>query len=159
MVYESSTRRGSDRAAVVAEARAMLIVHSWFGGSRGVGLPSEDETAIVKANGGRVIVARRNATKIHRDDYPGRDVVLALWDGYYQPAPSRAGRFSDSGWAGLLGQFGVRRTNDDVPSNYVFVSYRRKVNGAFVREQLRGALALGGFAVVGLLRLGEHGRA
>ncbi len=136
----------SDRAAAVAEARAMLIVHSWFGGSHGVGLPSEDEIAHVKANGGRVIVARRNWTKVHRDDYPGRDVVVALWDGYYQPAPHRAGRVPDSGWATLLGQFGGRRANHDVPSNYVFISYRRKVNGAFVREQLRGALALGGFA-------------
>ncbi len=149
----------SDRPAAVAEAQAMLIVHSWFGGSRGVGLPSEAEIAHVKASDGRVIVARRNWTKVHRDDYPGRDVVLALWDGYYQPASHRAGRVSDSGCASLLGQFGVRRANNDVPSNYVFISYRRTVNGAFVREQLRGALALGGFAVVGLLRLGEHGRA
>lgn len=136
----------SDRPAAVAEAQAMLIVHSWFGGSRAVGLPSEAEIAHVKASDGRVIVARRNWTKVHRDDYPGRDVVLALWDGYYQPASHRAGRVSDSGCASLLGQFGVRRANNDVPSNYVFISYRRTVNGAFVREQLRGALALGGFA-------------
>jgi len=136
----------SDRPAAVAQARAMLIVHSWFGGSNGGGLPTEKEIAHVKSNGGRVVVARRNWTKIHSEDYPGRDVVFALWDGYYQPAPHPAGRAPDSGWAGLLGQFGIRRAKNDVPSNYVFISYRRKVNGAFVREQLRGALALGGFA-------------
>ena len=136
----------SDRPAAVAEARAMLIVHSWVGGSSVGGLPSDEEIVHVKSNGGKVVVARRNTAKIHRDDYPGRDAVYPLWDGYYQPAPHPAGRPPDSGWAGLLGQFGVRRAKDDVPSNYVFISYRRKVHGAFVREQLRGALALGGFA-------------
>lgn len=134
----------TDRPAAVAGARGMLIVHSWLGGP--YGLPTDDEIARVKANGGRVVVARRNWTKIRRGDYPGRDAVIPLWEGYYQPAPHPAGRAPDSGWAGLLGQFGVRRASDEVPSNYVFISYRRKVNGTFVREQLRGALALAGFA-------------
>jgi hypothetical protein len=49
----------SDRPEAVAKARAMLIVHSWFGGSNGGGLPSDGEIAHVKSNGGRIVVARQ----------------------------------------------------------------------------------------------------
>lgn len=132
---------GLDRAAVLAAAGGVLVVHSWFAG---YGRPTPDELALVRANGCKIVVARRNAGKLSRDDYPGRNAAFALWPDYYQPEAAPARRVSGNGWTLALRAFGVEPAS--VPQGFLFLSYRHDHDGPFVQERLRGALALDGYA-------------
>lgn len=79
------------------------------------------------------MVARRNAAKLSRDDYPGAPPPSTLWPDYYQldAAPARG--------------FGVEPAS--VPKGFLFLSYRHDPDGPLVQERLRGAaLALDGYA-------------
>ena len=132
---------GPDRAAVLASSGGVLVVHSWFAG---FGRPTPAEPARVGARGCRIVVARRNAAKLSRDDYPGRTATFALWPDYYQPDAAPARRMSGNGWTLALRGFGVEPAA--VPKGFLFLSYRHDPDGPFVQERLRGALALDGYA-------------
>ena len=132
--------------AVALEGATGIVVVVGRSGPDGPGLPSDDQVADVTQRGGALIVARAVAAKMPRDRrFLGRP-TLALWEHYYQPGPARAGRVASGGWANLLRAFTGDRKRSATPTDYVFISYRHDHDGTFVRDQLRGVLALGGFA-------------
>jgi hypothetical protein len=141
--------RGLDVLGLEAPARlgpdidpgALLVVRSWNDGGR-----LEPPGALVRrvrAHGGAYIVARRNGTILGRDDCPGRTHALALWDDYYQPVRTPAGK-GDAGFANLLEILGGSRAVLDLPAGYVFISYHFGADGAFVHDRVRPVLSHAG---------------
>ncbi len=127
------------RAAIARQAGALLVVRSWFGSPS---MPTEAEVAAVGERG-PYVVARRNWTKLSIDDHPGGSAVVTLWDDYYQPIRSSAGR-GTGGFAHLLDLFLGHAPVLDLPPGYVFISYRQIADRAFVQGQLRPCLARAG---------------
>jgi hypothetical protein len=136
---------GSEHSAALRNATGVVLI-AGRSGSAAPGLPTED--AVLEAAGPDtpVLIARARDSKLSRDRAFQRAPTLALWDAYYQPGPGPVGRRAGGGWANVLEMFGGDSTVTKPALDYVFISYRHDYDGVFVREQLRGALALGGFA-------------
>jgi hypothetical protein len=128
------------RAAVLKQAAAVIVVHSWF-------RPGPDPLDYKRLRC-PLLVAQRNWTRLHSDDYPGRRTAVALWDDYYQPRrPGRGKRGPgrpEGGFFRLLQALGLER-RADLPPGYAFLSYRAPRDGQFVRDELRPLLAGAGF--------------
>ena len=139
MLDRPSTARA--RQAEAVQPGALVVVRSWLPGGR-----VEPPPAVVDAVRGRhgpYIVARRNWTKLGRDDCPGRTHQFALWDGYYQPYRSGTGR-GGGGFANLLGVLLGGDASIDLADGYVFISYHFGSDGSFVHDRLRPVLSRAG---------------
>ncbi len=129
-----------DRTRIAIDAAGLLIVHS---GHRPPRVPSEDEVEAVRRRGGRIVVVRRDDSKMSTDDYPFEKSAMALWGDHYQPDPSANGDVRHRGFANLLGVFGG--ATGPMPPGYVFISYRAAHDREFVQDHVRPVLALAGY--------------
>ena len=129
------------RTAALDTAAAVVVVHSWF--------RPGPEPLDYKHLRCPLLVAQRNWTRLHSDDYPGRRAAFALWDDYYQPHRPGRGRRGpgrpEGGFLRLLQAIGLPRASLDLQHGYAFVSYRASRDGVFVRDELRPLLAGAGF--------------
>jgi len=129
------------RAAAVEQAAAVVVVHSWFRPG-----PEPLDYAHLPCP---LLVAQRNWTRIHSDDYPGRRAAFALWEDYYQPRRPGRGRRGpgrpEGGFLHLLQAVGLSARALDLPGGYAFLSYRVLRDGDFVRDEIRPLLAGAGF--------------
>jgi TIR domain len=123
------------------DAGALVVVWSWFDGGR-TPAPAHLVQA-VQARNGPYIIARRNSTRLHLDDCPGRTHQFVLWDDYYQPARRRSGR-GDGGFGNILNVLLGPGATIDLPDGYVFISYRFHADGPFVHDRLRPVLSRAG---------------
>ena len=125
------------RATALTSAAAVIVVHSWF-------RPGPDPLDYQRLPC-PLLVAQRNSTRLHSDDYPGRRAAFALWDDYYQPRRPRRGRRGpgkpEGGFLRLLEAIGLGPAALDLPPKYAFLSYRAARDGTFVRQELRPVLA------------------
>jgi hypothetical protein len=128
---------GKARAAAVQKAAAVVVVHSWF-------RPGPDPLDYARLPC-PLLVAQRNWTRLHSDDYPGRRAAFALWDDYYQPSRPGRGRRGpgrpEGGFLRLLQAVGLPARALDLPAGYAFLSYRVVRDGDFVRDEIRPLLA------------------